>query len=232
MCAKEFPNFRRFKLYPLLVLCYSLSTLGSNIFLEPEYSTDVHVVDFNTSRRRYQINNDIKKHDGTYIDANLWIFIKELRLYTFNITQPFKKTSNTIFTLENETAGKSTKKKYNLKVISLISFYGDSNVANINFPGTHPGKTFLSLLTLLKVQSTIVDLSKNLWNRQSKCFWGYWSHMSCPKLPSSNEASLYFPHIAKRCENFMRFQPVFISSKSTTEVPYDEWQKQSSGCVL
>ena len=121
----------------LFVLCYSLSILGSNIFLEPEYSTDVHVVDYNTSRRKYQISNDIKKHDGTYIDASLWISIKELRLYTFNIRQPFKKTSNTIFTLENETDGKNAKKKYNLKVISLISFYEDSNVANINFLGTH-----------------------------------------------------------------------------------------------
>ena len=137
MCAKEFPNLHYFKLYPLLLLYYSLSILGSNIFLHPEYSTDIHVVDYNTSRRKYQISNDIKKYDGTYIDANLWISIKELRLYTFNKEQPFKTISNTIFTLENETDGKSAKKRFNLKVISLISFYGDSDVASINFHRKH-----------------------------------------------------------------------------------------------
>ena len=117
-----------------MLLYYSLSILGSNIFLEPEYSTDIHVVDYNTSRRKYQISNDVKKYGGSYIDANLWISIKELRLYTFSVEEPFKKISNTIFTLVNETDGKNTKKKYNLQV---ISFFGGSVVANINFPGTH-----------------------------------------------------------------------------------------------
>ena len=117
-----------------MLLYYSLYILGSNIFLEPEYSTDIHVVDYNTSRRKYQISNDVKKYDGSYIDANLWISIKELRLYTFSVEEPFKKISNTIFTLVNETDGKNTKKKYNLQV---ISFFGGSDVANINFPGTH-----------------------------------------------------------------------------------------------
>ena len=108
--------------------------LGSNIFLEPDYSTDIHVAKYKMSPRKYQLSNHIKKYNGTYVDANLWLSIEELRIYTFNKEQLFKKIGNTIFTLVNESDGKNAKKKYSLKVISFIGFYRDSNVANIKLP--------------------------------------------------------------------------------------------------
>lgn len=66
--------------------------------------------------------------------ANLWLSIEELRIYTFNKEQSFKKIGSTIFTLVNESDGKNAKKRYSLKVISFIGFYRDSNVANIKPP--------------------------------------------------------------------------------------------------
>ena len=110
---------------------YSLSILGSNVFLEPEYSTNIHVVGYKKSPRKYQISTDIKKCGSTYVDANLWLSIKELRIYTFNKEQPFEKITNTMFTLVNESDGKNAKKKHSIKVISFIGFYRDSNITNI-----------------------------------------------------------------------------------------------------
>ena len=86
------------------------------------------------SPRKCQLSNHIKKYNGTYVDANLWLSIEELGIYTFNKEQLFKKIGNTIFTLVNESDGKNAKKKYSLKVISFIGFYRDSNVANIKLP--------------------------------------------------------------------------------------------------
>ena len=108
-----------------------MSILGSNVFLGPEYSTNIHVVEYKKPQRKYQISTDIKKYGGTYVDANLWLSIKELRIYTFNKEQPFEKITNTMFTLVNESDGKSAKKKYSIKVTSFVGFYRDSNITNI-----------------------------------------------------------------------------------------------------
>ena len=110
-----------------------MSTLGSNIFLEPEYSTGFPIIDYMASRGTYQISDDVKKFYGTDIDAERLIFIKELQIYTFNKETPFRKLPNTIFSLAIETKN-NTKKKYSLKVIRIMDFYLDKSLAKIKPP--------------------------------------------------------------------------------------------------
>ena len=122
-----------------------MSILGSNVFLGPEYSTNIHVVEYKKPQRKYQISTDIKKYGGTYVDANLWLSIKELRLYTFNKEQQFEKITNT---LVNESDGKNAKKKYSIKVTSFIGFYRDSNITNIKLLSNINHENFFSLFKL------------------------------------------------------------------------------------
>lgn len=98
-----------------------MSTLGSNIFLQPEYSTGIPVIDYMMSRGTHQISTDVKRFYGTDIDAERLISIKELQIYTFNKKKPFRKVPNTIFSLAIETKN-NTKKKYSLKVIHIMDF--------------------------------------------------------------------------------------------------------------
>ena len=107
-----------------------MSTLGSNIFLEPEYSTGIPIIDYTTSRGTYQISNDVKKFYGTDIDPERLISIKELQIYTFNKEKPFRKVLNTIFSLAIETKN-NAKKKYSLKVIRIMDFCLDKYLAKM-----------------------------------------------------------------------------------------------------
>ena len=90
--------------------------LGSNVFLQPYFSRDSHVVNDDSFGRAYEISDNVDALHGVEFNRNMNISIKELQLYTFKKEEPFKKISNNIFSLVNYIRSR-TKHRYNLKVI-------------------------------------------------------------------------------------------------------------------
>ena len=105
-----------------LQLFFLYSHLGSNVFLQPYFSRDSHVIDDDSFDRTYEISDNVDALHGVEFNRNMNISIKELQLYTFKKEEPFKKISNNIFSLVNYIRSK-TRHRYNLKVMRINSYY-------------------------------------------------------------------------------------------------------------
>ena len=105
-----------------IVTIFLYSHLGSNVFLQPYFSRDSHVIDDDSFGRTYEISDNVDALHGVEFNRNMNISIKELQLYTFKKEEPFKKISNNIFSLVNYIRSK-TRHRYNLKVMRINSYY-------------------------------------------------------------------------------------------------------------
>ena len=86
--------------------------------MQPYYGLHDHVIDDYSRGRRYDISNDVYLLQGSTLDRNLNISIKELVFYIFKKEEPFKKISNDIFSLMVHTAGYQSI-KYSLRVMRI-----------------------------------------------------------------------------------------------------------------
>ena len=95
--------------------------LGSNLFLQPYFSRDSHVIDDDSFGKTYEISDNVDALHGVEFNRNMNISIKELQLYTFKKEQPFKKIPNNIFSLVNYIRSR-TRHRYNLKVMKIVTY--------------------------------------------------------------------------------------------------------------
>ena len=109
--------------------------LGSNVFLQPYFSRDSHVIDDDSFGKTYEISDNVDALHGVEFNRNMNISIKELQLYTFKKEQPFKKISNNIFSLVNYIRSR-TRHRYNLKVMKIDSYCWKMRVLYINIEST------------------------------------------------------------------------------------------------
>ena len=116
-------------------LSFLLLHLGSNVFLQPYFSRDSHVIDDDSFGKTYEISNNVDALHGVEFNRNMNISIKELQLYTFKKEQPFKKISNNIFSLVNYIRSR-TRHRYNLKVMKIDSYCWKMRVLYINIEST------------------------------------------------------------------------------------------------
>ena len=116
-------------------LSFLLLHLGSNVFLQPYFSRDSHVIDDDSFGRTYEISDNVDALHGVEFNRNMNISIKELQLYTFKKEQPFKKISNNIFSLVNYIRSR-TRHRYNLKVMKIDSYCWKMRVLYINIEST------------------------------------------------------------------------------------------------
>ena len=107
----------------LFFFCLFFSHLVSNIFLQPYFSRDCHVINDDSFGKTYQISDNVDALHGVEFYRNMKITIKELQLYTYKKEEPFQKISINIFSLVNHfKSRKNPKHSYNLKVMIINSY--------------------------------------------------------------------------------------------------------------
>ena len=114
--------------------------LGSNVFLQPYFSRDSHVIDDDSFGKTYEISDNVDALHGVEFNRNMNISIKELQIYTFKKKEPFKKISNNIFSLVNYIR-RGTRRRYNLKVMRIDNYCWKIRVLYVNMEST---KVYLS----------------------------------------------------------------------------------------
>lgn len=91
------------------------------MFLQSYYGGDSHVIDDDSLRRRYEINDNAYAFPAAGFKRNLKISIKKLQLYTFKKEESFQNIANNIFSLAIKIENHKSQRYY-LQVMRIDSW--------------------------------------------------------------------------------------------------------------